>query len=143
MIMLLMILNLCFGSEIERNEIYTKQTGPKKMATAITAFVVIANLVIYSPIIYANLKQNEQEKFMITMLLTLLVACGEKTETTTTTTETTSTTEVSETTNTETTTTPDVAQDPALLKETNVSNSTTTLSEDNTTTVELPQSETK
>ena len=59
MILLLMILNLCFGSEIERNEIYIKQTGPKKMAMAITAFVVVANLVIYSPIIYANLKQNE------------------------------------------------------------------------------------
>lgn len=59
MILLLMILNICFGSEIERNEIYTKQTEPKKMAMAMTAFVVVANLVIYSPLIYANLKQNE------------------------------------------------------------------------------------
>lgn len=63
MLLLIMMINLCFGNEyieeINREEILIKSSPAKKMAASITVFIVAANLLIYSPIIYANLKQNE------------------------------------------------------------------------------------
>ena len=63
MFLLMMIISLCFSNEnfkeIDREEVLIKSSPAKKMATSITVFVVIANLLIYSPIIYANLKSSE------------------------------------------------------------------------------------
>lgn len=63
MFLLMMIINLCFGNEnfkeIDSEEIIIKSSPAKKMATSITVFIVVANLLIYSPIIYANIKQGE------------------------------------------------------------------------------------
>lgn len=63
MFLLMMIISLCFGNEnfkeIDREEILIKSSPAKKMAASITVFIVVANLLIYSPIIYANIKQGE------------------------------------------------------------------------------------